>query len=132
MYIATMLNQKGASDNSKKACFAALKYKLVTCEGRKDISFPKLKGKSRQKNPHRYFDQVQLAHIFEIAKSDTSIEVLVHLLYDMAARMQDIIGLTGVQVQAILATKSAAGALINLQPRKSANLRVVYLQSCTV
>jgi hypothetical protein len=46
----------------------------------------------------------------------------------MAARMQDVVGLTIKQVQEIISiTKPPTGAFVNLLPRKSANPRVVYL-----
>lgn len=43
---------------------------------------------------HRYFNEEQLSKLFSLSKEDPKIDALVHLLYDMAARIEDVIGLT--------------------------------------
>ena len=45
-------------------------------------------------NPHVLFTDKQLEEIFEIAKKHSAqIHAMVRLLYDMAARIQDVVGM---------------------------------------
>ena len=44
--------------------------------------------------PHKAYNKKDLHTIFECAKDSPEINALVHLLYDMAARIQDVVGLT--------------------------------------
>jgi hypothetical protein len=49
--------------------------------------------------PHRYFNEVELAQIFKLAEERLDIDVLVHILYDMGARIEDVVGLTAGNLQ---------------------------------
>lgn len=83
MHMNTTLNY---SDNTKRLCIAALKYKLNWCEKR-SFDFVKLKKKAKQVNPHKAFSFEELQEIFALAATKTEVALKVHLLYDMAARI---------------------------------------------
>jgi hypothetical protein len=74
------------SDSTKKSCTAALKFRFKQVEG-KDFKFPKLSKQPKPVRPHRYFNEAELARIFEVAKERPDMDVLCHVLYDMGARI---------------------------------------------
>lgn len=74
------------SDNTKRLCVAALKFKLNKCEKR-NIDFPKIKKKAKLVNPHKAYSKEELQELFDCVKGNEEIELKIHLLYDMAARV---------------------------------------------
>lgn len=74
------------SDNTRRLCIAALKFKLNRCEKR-NLEFPKSKKKAKLVNPHKAYSKEELQNLFELAKTSQETELKVHLLYDMAARV---------------------------------------------
>ena len=74
------------SDNTKRLCLAALKYKLNKCEKR-DFTFHKSRKRAKQVNPHKAHNKEELQEIFNVAANKLDVDVKVHLLYDMAARI---------------------------------------------
>ena len=86
------------ADSTKQLCIAALKFRFKQTEGL-DFKFPKLSKQPKLVRPHRYFNEVQLAQIFKLAEERLDIDVLVHILYDMGARIEDLVGLTAGNLQ---------------------------------
>jgi len=93
-----------------------LRFRFKQLEG-KEFKYPKLVKNPKPERPHRYFNNDELAYIFKLAEERLDIDVLVHVLYDMGARIQDVIGLTAGSLQASL------GKGMDLQPKKAPQRR---------
>ena len=81
---------------TKIARKSALTFLLVRCF-RLSVTLKDYKAtKSSRKNlnPHNYHNQKEMKQIFDLAKNSPEMNALVRLLYDMAARVQDVVGLT--------------------------------------
>jgi len=82
--------------STKKARKAALTFLFKQCL-HQDVSlksYNTTKSVRQNINPHKAYNKQNLNSIFECAKDSPEINALVHLLYDMAARIQDVVGLT--------------------------------------
>lgn len=92
----------------------------------KEFKYPKLVKNPKAERPHRYFNAAELARIFKLVEEDLSLDVLCHVLYDMGARVQDIIGLTAGSLQASL------GKGMDLKPKKAPQRRLTFLSDETL
>jgi len=102
-----------------------LRFRFKQLEG-KEFKYPKLVKNPKPERPHRYFNNDELAYIFKLAEERLDIDVLVHVLYDMGARIQDVIGLTAGSLQASL------GKGMDLQPKKAPQRRLTFLSDDTL
>lgn len=71
---------------------AALRFRFNFCE-KKMFSFKGLSKKSKQENPHKLVKPEHLRQIFARAAEEIELSVAFHLLYDLAARCQDLLEL---------------------------------------
>lgn len=69
---------------------AALRFRFNFCE-KKEFSFKGLRKGSKSKKPHKVISSVELGQIFKASQKDLGICVAFHLLYDLAARAQDLV-----------------------------------------
>ena len=92
-YLVYILEANKYSDNSLRSCIAALKYKLNKCE-KNGFDFKRSRGKAKIVRPHTAFTEDKMKELFELASTNLEVNTLVHILYDTAARIQDVAGLT--------------------------------------
>lgn len=86
----------GECTSTKKARKAALAFLFKQCL-HQDVnlkSYNTTKSVRQNIRPHQAYNKQNLKTIFEFAKDSPEMNALVHLLYDMAARIQDVVGLT--------------------------------------
>ena len=79
---------------------AALSFLLNRCF-RLNLSLKdyKVRKSTRQNiNEHTAFNEKELKELFDTAEPFPEMNALVHLLYDMAARLQDVVGLNFGQI----------------------------------
>ena len=72
---------------------AALSFRFNFCEKRR-FNFKGLRKQSKSPKPHKVMGHAELAQIFESSKTSIDMCTALHLLYDLAARAQDLVVLT--------------------------------------
>ena len=91
----------------------------------------RLKDGKTNINPHHPFSKEELDEIFEIAKKHSpKYHAMVRLLYDEAARIQDVIGVPFKDILSVKPNKNG-NRMITLPPKKTALERVVKIRSIT-
>lgn len=89
MYKIYLIEDIKYADNSLAQCMAALKYKLNRCEDNEFV-FKKKRGPAKIVRPHTAFTVDKLEDLFKLAAGDPQVNAIVHLMYDTAARIQDV------------------------------------------
>jgi hypothetical protein len=98
---------------------SALKYRFNECENRK-FSFKGLNKKTENPKPHQAMNAEKLASIFLALENKPSIYLACNMLYDLAARSQDLLHFT---FGSFLPTADG-GASVTWIPKKTKNRRV--------
>ena len=82
-------------------------------------------------NPHHSFTKEELDEIFAIAKKHSpKYHAMIRLLYDEAARIQDVIGVPFKDILSVKPNKNG-NRMITLPPKKTASERVVKIRPIT-
>ena len=91
----------------------------------------RLKDGKTNINPHHPFTKEELDEIFAIAnKHSPKYHAMVRLLYDEAARIQDVIGVPFKDILSVKPNKNG-NRMITLSPKKTASERVVKIRPIT-
>lgn len=86
------------SKSIQKMRKAALKFYLVECLDL-PLKFDQYKATGKQDiRPHKAHSKSEMEGILGASRDDEEMHALVSLLYDMAARIQDVVGLTFGQI----------------------------------
>ena len=72
---------------------AALKYRYVTI-GKMNLCFKGLAERSKNERPHRYIEPAERSELDKLLLDDIEMRLASRLLYDLAARSQDLPDLT--------------------------------------
>ena len=116
-------------DNTMKNMVKALRYRFVQCEEYPADAIPTYRGASLVR-PHVAYSDVQLAVIRATCGEDTENRLIVELLYEMAARVQDVALLHWSAVKPEQGPELPGCALVHLKALKSSE-RNMLLSAAT-